>query len=150
MRGGDPGQRIGELAHHWAAAVQPTDTAKAIHYAALAGARALAQLAPDEALRWYERSPRVPRPRTRRRDPRRRAEILIGLGDAQKQCGLPAHRETLLEAARIAEEAGAADLIVRSALTNNRGVVQRHRRGGSRAHRRDLTAPSSRQPPRRS
>ena len=121
MRGGDPGQRIGELARHWAAAVQPTDTGKALHYAALAGARALAQLAPDEALRWYERAIEY-LDREAQGDPRRRAEILIGLGDAQKQCGLPAHRETLLEAARIAEEAGAADLIVRSALTNNRGA----------------------------
>ena len=51
--GADPGDRAGELAHHWAAAVQPTDMAKAVHYAAVAAARALDQLAPDEALRWY-------------------------------------------------------------------------------------------------
>ena len=61
------------------------------------------------------------------RDPQRggreRAEILVGLGDAQRQCGTGASRETLLDAARIAEQAGATDLIVRSALANNRGFV---------------------------
>ena len=48
-----PGDRVGELAYHWARATQPPDAGKAIAYAQQAGDRALAQLAPDEALRWY-------------------------------------------------------------------------------------------------
>ena len=120
--GADPGDRAGELAHHWSAAVQPTDVAKAVHYAAVAAARALDQLAPDEALRWYsqaiellDRSPD---------DLHQRARILLGLGDAQKQCGVPAHRETLIEAAHLADQIGDVDLLVQAALTNNRGLLE--------------------------
>ena len=50
---------------------------------------------------------------------------LIGLGEAQRQTGVPAYRETLLEAAGIASELGDADLAARAALANNRGFVSR-------------------------
>ncbi len=118
--GDDPGERVGELAYHWAHATQPQDTTKAMDYAQRAGDRALAQLAPDEALRWYgdaldllDRSPSD--------DPYRRAALLLGLGDAQRQTGNPAFRETLLSAARLANHAEAIHLLVRSALRNSRG-----------------------------
>ena len=110
----------GELAHHWAAAVQPTDAAKAIHYAELAAAHALEQLAPDEALRWYTQAlellDRTPDP-----DLRRRAEILLGVGIAQRLWGVAAHRETLLEAAQLADDIDAVDLLVQATLANSRG-----------------------------
>jgi hypothetical protein len=100
--------------------VQPTDTAKAVHYARVAGDRALDQLAPDDALRWYAQAleliDRMAAP-----DRRTRAEILVGLGEAQRQCGVGASRETLLEAARLADEVDAVDLLVRAALATNRG-----------------------------
>ena len=52
--GDEPGERAGELARHWVAAVVSAETAgKAVHYARRAGKRALEQLAPDEAARWY-------------------------------------------------------------------------------------------------
>ena len=54
--GADPGPRVGELAYHWAQATTPADAAKAIAYARAAGDRALAQLAPADALRWYEQA----------------------------------------------------------------------------------------------
>ena len=54
--GDEPGERLGELAGHWAAAVVSADTAKAIHYARRAAERALEQLAPDEAARWYRQA----------------------------------------------------------------------------------------------
>ena len=55
--GDEPGERLGELAGHWAAAVVVgADVAKAVHYARLAAERALQQLAPDEAARWYRRA----------------------------------------------------------------------------------------------
>src|SRR5205807_572786 len=54
--GDDPGERVGELARHWSEAVKPVETAKAADYAAQAGQRALDQLAPDEAQRWFERA----------------------------------------------------------------------------------------------
>ena len=52
LLGEAPAERIGELAYHWARAT-PSDADRAITYARQAGDRALAQLAPDEALRWY-------------------------------------------------------------------------------------------------
>ena len=118
--GDDPAERIGELAYHWAHATQPPDAGKAIAYAQRAGDRALAQLAPDEALRWYRDAldllDRAPAD-----DPHRRAALLLGLGDAQRQTGDPAHRETLLAAGRLADDIDAIDILVRAALRNNRG-----------------------------
>jgi tetratricopeptide (TPR) repeat protein len=120
ITGDDGGARVGELAYHWGQAVQPSDTVKAVHYAQVAGDRALDQLAPDEALRWYgqalELFDRMADP-----DRRSRAAILVGLGDAQRQCGVSDSRETLLEAARLADEVDAVDLLVRAALANHRG-----------------------------
>ena len=116
---GEDTARAAELAHHWAQAVQPVDAAKALHYAQLAGDRALDQLAPDEALRWYENavelSDKVDTP------PRQRIELLIGLGTARRQTGDPEYRHTLLEVGRLADDIGADDLYVRSALAGFRG-----------------------------
>src|SRR5262249_38633854 len=49
LTGGNPDARIDELAHHWLAATQVSDQAKAIGYARQAGDRALANLAFEEA-----------------------------------------------------------------------------------------------------
>ena len=54
-----------------------------------------------------------------------RCEALIGLGEAQRQTGVPAYRETLLEAAGIAAELRDADLAARATLANSRGWVSR-------------------------
>lgn len=118
--GDDPGERIGELAYHWARATQPADTGKAIAYAQRAGDRALAQLAPDEAMHWYADALAL-LDRASIADARRRAELLLGLGDAQRQSGDPEHRETLLAAGQLADDIDATDILVRSALRNNRG-----------------------------
>ncbi len=118
--GGEPGERLGELAGHWAAAVVSADTAKAIHYARLAAERALQQLAPDEAARWYSQALELydQAPGGERSG---RCELLIGLGEAQRQVGNPEHRQTLLDAAALARELGDTDRLVRAVLANNRG-----------------------------
>ncbi len=123
---------VGQLAYHWSASVGSSDTAKAVHHTMRAGRHALDQLAPDDALRWYSQAldllDRDPDP-----DRRRRAEILLGLGDAQRQCGIAEHRETLLDAAHVADEVDAVDLLVRAALLNTRmyqssfGAIDRDR-----------------------
>src|SRR6185503_8051877 len=118
--GDDPGERIGELAYHWARATQPPDSGKAIAYAQRAGDRALAQLAPDEAVHWYADALDL-LDRTSVADERRRVELLLGFGDAQRQTGDPGHRETLLAAGRIADDIDAIDILVRATLRNNRG-----------------------------
>jgi hypothetical protein len=120
LYGDDPAERIGELAYHWAHASQPPDARKAIAYAQGAGDRALAQLAPDEALRWYRDALDL-LDRAAADDPRRRAALLLGYGDAQRQTGDPEHRETLLAAGRLADDVDAVDVLVRAALRNNRG-----------------------------
>jgi hypothetical protein len=118
--GDEPGERLGELAGHWAAAIVSADTGKAIHYARRAAERALAQLAPDEAARWYrqalelfEQSPGGERSE--------RCELLIGLGESQRQVGDPAFRQTLLDAAGLAQEISDADRLCRAVLANSRG-----------------------------
>jgi len=118
--GDEPGERLGELAGHWAAAVVSADTAKAIHYARRAAERALAQLAPDEAARWYRQALELhdQAPGGERSE---RCELLIGLGEAQRQVGNPEHRQTLLDAAGLAQELDDADRLGCAVLANNRG-----------------------------
>jgi class 3 adenylate cyclase len=118
--GDEPAERLGEIAGHWAEAVATTDTAKAIQYARLAAERALEQLAPDEAARWYRQaldlSEHAPAG-----DRAERCELLIGLGEAQRQTGNPEFRRTLLHAARAAQELEDADRLCRAVLANSRG-----------------------------
>ena len=121
---GEPGERLGELAGHWAAAVVSADRAKAIHYARLAAERALAQLAPDEAARWYHQALEL-FDQTPGGERSERCELLIGLGEAQRQTGNPAFRQTLLDAAALAQQLGDADRLCRAVLANSRGYFSK-------------------------
>ncbi|MGI8633758.1 MAG: ATP-binding protein [Solirubrobacterales bacterium] len=120
--GDDPGDRIGELAHHWIAATTPAEAGKAAGYARRAGERALGALAPDEAIRWFRQAAEL-LDAERPGDPLPRLDVLIGLGDAQRQAGDPGHRETLLAAAAEATRLGDPDRLVAAALANHRGMV---------------------------
>ena len=110
------------LAHHWGrAAASAADTNRAVAWSKRAGDRALAQLAHDEAVAYYQEAldrldtgqPRV--------DSRQRLDLLLSLGVAQQRAGEPAHRETLLEAARLAIDVGDAGRLAEAALANTRG-----------------------------
>ncbi len=114
---GDPETRAGELANHWANAVH-VDADKVVTYEVLAGRQALAQLAPDVAVDWFTRA--LEHHGTGGVDEARRVEILIGLGEAQKQSGLGDFRATLLEAAAIADRLGLADELARAVMLNSR------------------------------
>ena len=118
--GPEPGARVSELAHHWAKAGGEGDSRKPISYARQAGERAMAELAPDEALRWFSQALDL-EGRQPERDPAERCDLLIGLGTAQLQVGEAAFRETLLEAAGIASDLGDGERAARAALANNRG-----------------------------
>jgi class 3 adenylate cyclase/tetratricopeptide (TPR) repeat protein len=117
--GEDPGERIGELAYHWSEAVRPVDIPRAAEYAARAGWRALSQLAPHDAQRWFERA--VEMLETQPESELRR-EVLVLLGDARRQTGDLRYRDTLLEAERLAERAGDVDRVARSVLATWRGM----------------------------
>ena len=117
--GADPGVRVGGYDTTTRQATTPGGAGKAIAYARAAGERALAQLAPSDALRWYEQALGLLDHDAG--DERLRAALLVGLGNAQRQTGHPAYRETLLDAGRLAEEVGDTDTLVAAVLANGRG-----------------------------
>lgn len=109
-------ERVDEIAEHWFAA-GPQHVDRAVDYGLRAGDSALAARSPDDAVSWFERSLELLPEETTRRH----CDTLIRLGDAQRQAGAPAYRETLLKAARLAQQLGDTDALVRAALANNRG-----------------------------
>ena len=110
--------RLGQLAHHRLAA--GVEHERAIAAASEAGRWALARLAPHEAARWFEAAlERLTA--THPADRAGRCELLILLGDAQRQAGDGAYRGTLLEAAALAGELDDADRLARAVLANTRG-----------------------------
>ncbi len=114
-----PGVRIGELARHWSAA-QPADPVRAIEYSRQAGDAALQALAPDEAVSHYTRALDLCRDISATGDVAW-IDMTIGLGIAQRQCGQPAYRQTLLDAAHRALECDETDRLVTAAVANSRG-----------------------------
>jgi tetratricopeptide (TPR) repeat protein len=120
--GAEPGPRVAELARHWAAARMPVDSFKARDYSRRAGELALAELAPDEAMRWFRQALEL-HEHEAAPDPHERCELLIGLGDAQRQAADFDFRLTLLDAAHLAQELGDGERLIRAALANSRGIT---------------------------
>jgi class 3 adenylate cyclase/tetratricopeptide (TPR) repeat protein len=118
--GEDAGERMGELATHWAAATVSANPGKALHYAQQAAERALQALAPDEAVRWYRQALEL-HAQAPGRERSERCELLIGLGEAQRQVGDRSSRETLLDAAGLAQQIDDTDRLCRAVLANTRG-----------------------------
>jgi class 3 adenylate cyclase/tetratricopeptide (TPR) repeat protein len=120
LYGDHPGARVSELARHWLTATQPIDITKAVGYACQAGDAALAALAPADALGYFAQALDL-YPQATDPDPALAIDLAIGLGTAQRLTGDPAHRETLLDAARRAASLGDTERLVAAALANNRG-----------------------------
>ncbi|HXW59808.1 MAG TPA: AAA family ATPase [Solirubrobacteraceae bacterium] len=120
--GEEPSERLGELAAHWTAAVVSSDIARALRYTRRAAEHALAKLAPDEAARWYRDALQLNDQATDGDRPER-CELLIGLGEAQRQTGDPDFRQTLLDAAELAQGLGDTDRLASAVLANTRGVA---------------------------
>ncbi|PZS15262.1 MAG: hypothetical protein DLM64_00215 [Solirubrobacterales bacterium] len=114
-------ERVLELAHHFAAAVRPSAPGKAIDYACRAGRRAIEQLAPAEGCRWFTRGLELVDQFSAPDDPAR-CELLIGLGEAQRQSGAPDFRRTLLDAAGLARSLGDGHRVARAVLATSRGL----------------------------
>jgi hypothetical protein len=103
-----------EIAHHLLLA-GPDVANEAAELAQLAGDRAAAVLAFEDAVAWYERALRafdraaVDRPR--------RALLLLALGDARRGCGDRAGaRAEFLQSAELARQADMPELLARAAL----------------------------------
>ncbi len=114
--------RIAELARHWMAGGRAADAEKIVSYARAAGDAAVAALAPDEAARWYADALAV-HGRRPAADLRTRVELLIALGTTQAKDG----ELRLIEAARIAREAGDDEGLVGAMLAETRGWRSRVR-----------------------
>jgi tetratricopeptide (TPR) repeat protein len=121
MCGQEPADRTAELARHFLAGPS-TDALKAARYARLAGERALAALAPDQAVRWFDQALTALDGIV---DNAERARCLVGLGDAQSQVGVSNARLTLLEGARMARRVNESNLVIRAALASSRGLFAR-------------------------
>jgi class 3 adenylate cyclase/tetratricopeptide (TPR) repeat protein len=120
----DLDEHVVSLARHLAeiAPRDPEAVGPAIDYASRAGAQALARLAPDDALHWYRQALKLLE-RTGDPDDARRGALLVGLGDAQRQTGEPAHRQTLLAAAELAQRLDDTGLLIRAVIANSRGML---------------------------
>jgi class 3 adenylate cyclase len=117
-------ERIGELAGHALSAIPMFEPAKAIEYLRQAGEQALAQLAPQEATRWFERGLELQRAElSGPAEDKLLCELLIGLGIAQRLSGDADFRTTLLQAGALARRLDDHTSLVRAALANTRGFV---------------------------
>ncbi len=112
---GDLTPCLSALAHHYHAAGQSGDAAKAIEYATRAAERASAMLAHEEASRHYLRACAV-LPRSASTDDQR-CRLLLGLGHAQNSAGASTMAlATFTEAAECARRLDNASLLARSAI----------------------------------
>jgi len=110
-----------ELAQHWLEGHDAATAPIAMARARTAGDHALAQLAPDEAVRWYDAALRL-LAASPGLGPRERAEVLIGLGTAERHAGHATYQATLQEAGELAAAAGDARLVARAALSGFKGI----------------------------
>ncbi len=117
LHGTDSDEQLAELALHWRLATASVDKAKAARYAVRAGRQALDSLAPSEAAKLFADALEL----LGTGATGERCEALVGLGEAQRQTGVAAHRETLLEASGIASELRDPEFAARAVFANNRG-----------------------------
>ena len=118
-------EHAADLARHWLAATPPVgatseDASRTLDYVEELARRAVAALAYEEAAAQLARALPLA---ARIDDPARRAALLVALGEAQHHAGDASHRQTLLDAARLALDLGDGPLAARAALANQRPVT---------------------------
>jgi class 3 adenylate cyclase len=118
---GDVERHLGALARHWIAATKLADVGTAVDYARRAGDAALAALAPDDALSWYEQGLEL-LDRQAGPDERRRCQLLIGAANALASAGSTDRKATLRAAGELAVRLGDVDLLVEAALAGLGGI----------------------------
>jgi class 3 adenylate cyclase/tetratricopeptide (TPR) repeat protein len=120
MLGAEVEERLPDLARHWIAASGRDARGRAVECSLGAGRRALDDLAPHQAARWFTTALELHRDGADVQD-EFVCELLLRLGQAQHQAGEPGYRETLLEAAALAIRQRDDDRLFQAATTNNRG-----------------------------
>lgn len=122
-----PQASLSALALHFTRATGVQDAEKAISYATQAGSEATAVLAHEEAVEHYTRALEVAT-RAYPDDVVRRLELLLALGEACVRAGERTRsRLVLLEAARLAEQTGDVEALVRAVVGAARRYVQQPR-----------------------
>ena len=94
--------------------------AEVVPWSTRAGDDAMADLAPDEAARWYEMAIDTARRMGAPGDTL--ADLLVRLGSAQSQLGDPVAPATIAQGARMAIALGAREVVVRAAIQFDRGT----------------------------
>jgi DNA-binding SARP family transcriptional activator/tetratricopeptide (TPR) repeat protein len=106
---------LAELAHHFSAAGEAGEPAKAVKYAREAGARATRQLAYEEAVRLYAVALRALPDEDQLIASR--CELLLDLGNAQARAGAEDDsKESFFQAAKLSREAGLPEEMARAAV----------------------------------
>ena len=120
----DPDPHVGELAYHYAHSVGSRRRGEGdrVRRAAPGNAR-LTQLAHEEAVGWFKQARDLLEDGN---DTAALAQVLYGLGVAEKRAGEIEFRTTLLEAAAAAERAGDVELLANAALANSRGFYSHY------------------------
>ena len=114
---------LGELARHFANAGTTSELERAIEYGVRAGEHATVQLSYEQAAAHYRRTAELIDAVDPARLQRRRCDLVIAQGEAERQAGDPAYRRTLLEGARLARQMHDPERLARAALANNRGTI---------------------------
>ncbi len=108
---------LAELAHHFVAAGDAGDPAKAVGYACAAGERAVRLSAYEEAARLYGMALDALRGESPAAD-RTRCELLLALADALGRAGDgPGAKSNFLRAAELARSAGLPELLAQAAVS---------------------------------
>ena len=105
-----------QLALHWEAAQFPDGRDRLLGLLLAAGRDARDRRAPEEAIAWFTRALELVDA-----EGEQECELLVLLGESERQAGHPEHRDHLLRAAHVARRLGRDDLIMASALINHRG-----------------------------
>ena len=125
LYGSGTGAHVAELARHFAEVAAVGDADKALIYARLAGERALAMHAYEEAAAEYQRA--LSALKFAGPDELERCELLLQLGSAQARAGnYQQAQESSLQAAEISRRLGAPEQLARAAL----GLGERQVEGG--------------------
>ncbi|MGZ4738299.1 MAG: ATP-binding protein [Ilumatobacteraceae bacterium] len=119
VRSASPTPPAQRLARH---AEQAGLLAEAQHWATEAGDRALANLAPDEAVEWFTTA--LGHATALARPDDERADLLVRIGESAYRAGHPGALDFLYDGAVLAERCGADATLRRAALATDPGSIQ--------------------------